>query len=212
MTTHSSLTTAAPTSGQPPSRPGRFYPARPPSNLRGAKKNLMETHPNSKFEPTNWDHSHLKLLIATALPFFTIDKPDSNRQLETIRNRSNPFTIMQMTFSNRPKKTGAIFAGPAESAAILRLSNFQLLTSNLCISLAASSVEANRSYRRLEFNISPTKQRTEVLSNRPKSADSARIGVLRDQRESKELSSVFWRQKKRYTRNDRRGARDEERT
>jgi hypothetical protein len=62
---------------------------------------------------------------------------------------------------------------------------------------------SNRSYRRLEFNISPTKQRTGVLSNRPKSADPARlasgvrrggIGVLRDQRESKDLSSVFWRQ------------------
>jgi hypothetical protein len=62
---------------------------------------------------------------------------------------------------------------------------------------------SNRSYRRLEINISPTKQRTEVLSNRPKSADPARlasgvrrggIGVLRDQRESKDLSSVFWRQ------------------
>jgi hypothetical protein len=52
-------------------------------------------------------------------------------------------------------------------------------------------LNSNRPYRRLEINISPTKQRTGVLSNRSKSADSARIGVLRDQRKPKDLSSVF---------------------
>jgi hypothetical protein len=61
---------------------------------------------------------------------------------------------------------------------------------------------SNRPYRRLEINISATKQRTAVLSNRPKSADPARlalrvrrgrIGVLRDQRESKDLSFAFFR-------------------
>jgi hypothetical protein len=86
----------------------------PSSTLRGAKKRLMETHPNSTFEPTNWDHNHLKFLIATALPFFTIDKPDSNRQLETIRNGRNPFNNMQMTFSNRPK-ISARWVRPSET-------------------------------------------------------------------------------------------------
>jgi hypothetical protein len=109
----------------------------PSSTLRRANKRLMETHPNSKLEPTNWDHSHLKFLIATALPFFTIGDPDSNRQLETIRNCRKLIKIMQMTFSNRPKI------------------------------MPCGKAPSNRSYRRLEINISPTKQRTEVLSNRP---------------------------------------------
>jgi hypothetical protein len=73
--------------------------------------------------------------------------PDPNRQLETIRNRRNPSEFNQMTFSNRPKKKDSI-------------SPSQLTTQ--CI--------PNRPYRRLEINISPTKQRTEVLSNRPKSS------------------------------------------
>jgi hypothetical protein len=76
------------------------------SNLREAKKRLMETHPSSKVELTNWDHSHLKFLIAT-LNRFSPKKPNTHLPI------------------------------------------------------------SNRSYCRLEFNISPTKQRTEVLSNRP---------------------------------------------
>jgi hypothetical protein len=65
----------------------------------------METHPNSKLEPTNWDHRHLTFPNRNNKTLFAIHEPNSNRQLETIRNRLNPFTIMQMTFSNRPKKT-----------------------------------------------------------------------------------------------------------
>jgi hypothetical protein len=68
--------------------------------------------------------------------------------------------------------------------------------------LHSSFPVSNRPYCRLEINISPTKQRTEVPSNRPKSADPARlalrvrrdrIGVLRHQRESKALSFAFFR-------------------
>src|ERR1700675_4806938 len=40
--------------------------------------------------------------------------PDSNRQLETIRNGRSPFKINRLTFSNRPKKTNSIFAAPGE--------------------------------------------------------------------------------------------------
>jgi hypothetical protein len=94
-----------------------------------AKKRLMETHPSSKFAPTNWDHRHLTLPNRNNKTFLAIGKQDSNRQLETIRNGRNPFEFNQMTFSNRPKN-----------------------------------------------------------------ADPARIGVLSDQRESKALSSVIWRQ------------------
>ncbi len=68
------------------------------------------------------------------------------------------------------------------------------LSSDPIREIAIQLPDSNRSYRRLEFNISPTKQRTEALSNRSKSADLARIGVLSDQRESKDLSSVIWRQ------------------
>jgi hypothetical protein len=157
----------------------------PSSNLRGANKGLMETHPNSEFEPNNCNHRHLTFSNRNSTHLFAIDKLESNRQLETIRNGRNPFKSMHMTFSNRLKKTESIFATPRESAGTIRLSNLQLPTSHLCTS--------NRPYRRLEFNISPTKQRTEVLSNRPKSADTARIGVLRDQRESKDLSFAFFK-------------------
>jgi Cof subfamily protein (haloacid dehalogenase superfamily) len=47
----------------------------------------------------------------------------------------------------------------------------QPLSTNLPAGLREVHCISNRSYCRLEFNISPTKQRTEVLSNRPKSGD-----------------------------------------
>ena len=56
--------------------------------------------------------------------------PDSNRQLETIRNRRNPFKIMQITFSNRPKKTGSNLPPTIASAAVIRPFDLQLLTFN----------------------------------------------------------------------------------
>jgi hypothetical protein len=137
MTTNCSLSDAALKSGHTVIHPSLSYTAHSPSNLRGAKKRLIETHPNSELSPNNCNH--------------------------------NPLTI-----SN---------------------SNSTLCFSRSSLQLPAiQHPESNRSWYRLEINISPTKQRTEVLSNRPISADPARIGVLRDQRESKDLSSVNWRQ------------------
>jgi hypothetical protein len=163
---------------------------------------LTATVPKSKIESTDSKHAVyensnrnksadlLPLRLSTACaappaqsPPYGVDPrrepdlqlPNSNRQLETIRNGGNPFKIMQMTFSNRLKKHE---------------------------SLSTHHCNSNRSYCRLEINIPPIKQRTEALSNRSKSADLASlasgvrrggIGVLRDQRESKDLSSVFWR-------------------
>jgi hypothetical protein len=111
MTTQSSLTNAALTSGQPPSISSLPHAVPPPSNLRRANKGLMETVANSEFTPTNWDHRHLAFPNRNNKTLFVIDEPNSNRQLETIRNRRNSFTIMQMTFSNRPKKT-EVAGGP----------------------------------------------------------------------------------------------------
>jgi hypothetical protein len=171
-------------------------PARQPSG------GLTATVPKSKIESTDSKHAVyensnrnksadlLPLRLSTACagsvaqpPPYGVDPrreldlqlPNSNRQLETIRNGRNSPKIMQMTFSNRPKKHE---------------------------SLSTHHCNSNRSYCRLEINIPPIKQRTEALSNRSKSADLASlasgvrrggIGVLRDQRESKDLSSVFWR-------------------
>src|ERR1700675_3600735 len=138
MTTHSSLTYRALASGHSPSfstQPGTGHPSSnlrgavlaSRSNSRGANKRparqpsggLMETHANSKFSLTNWNHTHLtnpngnnKSNFYFHQPHSSIQPqasrvqpPDSNRQLETIRNGHNPFINMQMTFSNRPKKT-----------------------------------------------------------------------------------------------------------
>jgi hypothetical protein len=43
-----------------------------------------------------------------------VQLPNSNRQLETIRNGRNPLKINRMTISNRPKKTESIIAAPGE--------------------------------------------------------------------------------------------------
>ena len=72
-----------------------------PSNLRGAKKRLIAAVPNSKFELTNWNHSHLTFSNSRSTPLSAIDKPDSNRPLETIRNGRNSFSFKRITFSNR---------------------------------------------------------------------------------------------------------------
>ncbi len=49
---------------------------------------------NSQFSP---------LFISAPPSATSLHPPDSNRQLETIRNRRNPIRMNQMTFSNRPK-------------------------------------------------------------------------------------------------------------
>jgi hypothetical protein len=93
--------------GGRPLRSGEAW--HPPSNLRGAKKRLMETHPSSGFDLTNCNYEHLPFSNRNSTRCFSRSRlplQDSNRQLETIRNGRNPFTINQMTFSNRPKKTG----------------------------------------------------------------------------------------------------------
>ena len=81
-----------------------------------AKKRLMETHASSESKLSRWNHNHLTSSNSNATPCFAFDKPDaslqfqptelpdSNRQLETIRNRRNPLRIKQIAFSNRPKK------------------------------------------------------------------------------------------------------------
>jgi hypothetical protein len=81
----------------------------PSSSLRGAKKRLIATLPNSKFELTNWNYRDLPFSNRNSTRSFSrssLPLQNPNRQLETIRNRHNPFTINQMAFSNRPKKTG----------------------------------------------------------------------------------------------------------
>jgi hypothetical protein len=83
----------------------------------------------------------------------------SNRQLETIRNRRNPPKFSHLSFSNRPKKTNSIFPCRFTTQGLSQARR----------SIMALRRRANRPYRRLEFNISPTKQRTEPLSNRPQS-------------------------------------------
>jgi hypothetical protein len=91
----------------------------PPSNLRGAKKRLMETHPSSGFDLTNCNYEHLPFSNRNSTRCFSRSRlplQDSNRQLETIRNGRNPFTINQMTFSNRPKKTQVQWAPKAAKA------------------------------------------------------------------------------------------------
>jgi hypothetical protein len=118
-------------------------PADLPSNLRRAKRRLIAAVPDSEFKITNRNYSHLTFFIRSCSSHFALNKPDSNRQLETIRNARNPFKIMQITFSNRPKKKDPIFPSAFTNHSI-----------------------SNRSWYRLEFNISPTKQRTEALSNR----------------------------------------------
>jgi hypothetical protein len=77
----------------------------PTSTLRGAKKRLIATFTNSKIESTYSKHAVYENSNRNKNALFAIDMPDSNRQLETIRNGGNPFKNMQMTFSNRPKKT-----------------------------------------------------------------------------------------------------------
>jgi hypothetical protein len=71
-----------------------------------AKKRLMETHPSSKFAPTDWDHSHLTFSNRNNKTLFAIHKPDSNGQVETTRNRRNSSKISEMTSSKRPKTSG----------------------------------------------------------------------------------------------------------
>jgi hypothetical protein len=78
----------------------------PSSTLRRAKKRLIETYPNSKLGPNNCNHSPLTLSNSNStccFPLSSSPNQDSNRQLETIRNRHKPFILNQMTFSNRPK-------------------------------------------------------------------------------------------------------------
>jgi hypothetical protein len=73
-----------------------------------AKKKLIATLPYSKFGPNNCNHRRLTFSNRNKNRCFWrngLPLQDSNRQLETIRNLHNPFTINQMTFSNRPKKT-----------------------------------------------------------------------------------------------------------
>jgi hypothetical protein len=108
---------AAPSISAPPASPLNLQLLT--FNLPMANKRLMETHANSKFALTNWNHTHLtnpnrnnKSHFYFHQPHSSIQPqasgvqpPDSNRQLETIRNGHNPFINMQMTFSNRPKKT-----------------------------------------------------------------------------------------------------------
>jgi hypothetical protein len=97
-----------------------------------------------------------------------IDNPltVSNRQLETIRNRHNPFTINQMTFSNRPK----ISARCGRPSQMWRSGTARQVKGSRRDASATLGVgrtpNSNRSRYRLEINISPTKQRTEALSNR----------------------------------------------
>jgi hypothetical protein len=112
-------------------------------------------------------------LSAQLLPFDVdpkreIDNPltVSNRQLETIRNRHNPFTINQMTFSNRPK----ISARCGRPSQMWRSGTARQVKGSRRDASATLGVgrtpNSNRSRYRLEINISPTKQRTEALSNR----------------------------------------------
>jgi hypothetical protein len=95
----------------------------PSSTLRGAKKRIIATHASSEFELNNCNHRRLTFSNRNKNRCFSrfrleplarrstmglrrrVPLQNPNRQLETIRNRHNPFTINQMTFSNRPKKT-----------------------------------------------------------------------------------------------------------
>jgi hypothetical protein len=92
----------------------------------GAKKRLMETDANSKFELTNCNHNRLTFPNRNKYRCFlrsNLKLPDSNRQLETIRNRLNPFTINQMTLSNRSKN-----ADPARLASGVRRGGIGVLS------------------------------------------------------------------------------------
>jgi hypothetical protein len=76
--------------------------------------------------------SSLRPSASSNLQLLTPNLWISNRQLETIRNGRNPFEIRQMTFSNRPKKTGPIFvSGLTRVALATPTSNFQPRASGL---------------------------------------------------------------------------------
>ncbi len=96
----------------------------PSSSLRGAKqspasqhsRSLVATVANSKYRSSLSKRATSRISSSNKTALFSIGFefqppapsiriPISNRPLETIRDYRNLFTIMQMTFSNRPKKT-----------------------------------------------------------------------------------------------------------
>jgi hypothetical protein len=104
---------------------------------------------------------------------------DSNRQLETIRNRRNPFGIKQMNFSNRPKKQ--LYHGRQTAGA-------KKGEEKAC---PPALWRANGNIPLLEFAVTGGKQRDMQILIATQNADPARIGVLSPPRaeESKDPSS-----------------------
>ncbi len=177
------------------------------------RRRVIAAHPDSEFALTNCNHSHLtfpnrsstRCFSRSSLKLPAVQLPESNRPLETIRNSRNPFTINRMTFSNRPKIADPTRVGVlSDQREPKELSSDQIRKRNINPRTRAKkrprAPKQAFPRRRLvatvansRFHSSSSQQRTSHFSTRNKNDDPARIVVLRDRREPKELSSVFLR-------------------